>query len=186
MQTILSEISFLAYTLPAAFLLLYFHEIFRNFVLKNLHSSEPEGAIVYVDPVSMASLAFFGIAGSGLNQKGRQDSFISFLLSQLFFLIWIGVVILYTYLKQPALDSYLYNLINITLQHSFAIFLWNWLPLPPLSASFFYWQRFYNQSNSLLFTIIVRIVFLIVLSLLPVGEYWWRGSSISHLLNLTG
>lgn len=183
-QSFVASLGFLLTSLPSAFLLLYFHEVFRNFILQKLHFAETENAISWVDPISMATLAFFGVSSSGVNQKGRNDSPISYLLSQLFFILFILFLALYTFLKQPESNTYLYEFLKTISRQAFSVFLWNWLPIPPLSGSFFFWQRFYNESRLVPFTIVVRVLFIIALVFLGNEDYWWRGSFISSMIGL--
>ncbi|MCB1147427.1 MAG: hypothetical protein KDK38_11530 [Leptospiraceae bacterium] len=184
LESLLAKLGFLIYTIPAAILLMYSHEFFRNFLFKNLSAIESDQASSWIDPVALAALSFFGVSYSGMCQSGRKDNFITFLASQVFFPCFILLIALYAYLKQPVSGSYLYSFLQSSISQASALFLWNFIPLPPFDASFFFWQRFYNESRLPPLTGTVKIFFLAVMTLLPAGSFWWRGSNIAALLGL--
>ena len=133
--------------------------------------------------ISFASLSLNGVAPGGLLRETAMP-LLRLLHGQLWLLILIAIGIIYTALKGPAVDSFSARFAATFLKQAWALFLINWIPLPPFDAAALYFAPFMQWK---LFDILNAAFGLIALFIFSYG--FWRadvitGNFLVHWLKL--
>jgi hypothetical protein len=91
--------------------------------------------------ISFASLALNGVSAGGLLRDTAMP-LLRLLHGQLWLLILLAIGIVYTALKGPVIDSFSARFAATFLKQAWALFLINWIPLPPFDAAALYFAPF--------------------------------------------
>ena len=153
----------LIYMMPASALVYITREWFRNFVLSKLNSEENNLPLAYIDPLALVTLGTFGLSWGGIATPDRRDNLASYVASQLWYALAVGLLVLYFHFHGPEPGSFLQMLIIYMIKFCWVLFLLNFIPLPPFDGSFFYMQKIDNGFTFVLISYMTRFIVIFVL-----------------------
>lgn len=182
MEELLSGLGMISLTLPAAFLIFYIRETARNAFFR-AQGESPRNPFYYIDAVAMGTLALFGVSWGGIIHRERNETFISYLISQGLYLLITAAIFFYFTLKGIKSDHFVYQLLQYSMKFSWSLFIFNLIPFPPFDASFALFQALFKGGRGILILWGTRIVF-IILALFFVQSIpsWISGEFLIHLL----
>ena len=144
LQAFIYQIDYLTYSFPAAVLVL----MSREWAVINLMRTQDmkssglyANAFSAIDPLALFCLSLVNISWGNFLQKERRDHWVSYLIAQLALLLLMLILIFYLKMNKPPKEEYLFLFCNAMIQQSWAVFLFNLVPIPPFDLSFFYMQR---------------------------------------------
>lgn len=167
MQALVEQSGYLLYTLPVAVLILLSREAFRNFLLSRLTKDETYPAAYYVDIFAVISLALTGGGWGGLLHRKRRDFLLTFLLSQVWLILLVGLGVLYWYLKRPDAGSYVSFFTIAFVKQCWVLFFLNFIPIPPFDAAYFYFQPMSGGKLTPLLLSLMKTVTILLFLTLP-------------------
>ncbi len=143
-QSVLINMGYLVYTLPASLVVLLFREVGRiqiqaRYSIQYSHQLSKEKPILSVDPMAVLVLSLTSMSWGGLLIKRKHEiNWMSYISSQLATLILMCVVLIYLFLKQPHKTSYLFLICHAVVLQSWLVFILNCIPIPPFDIAYFY------------------------------------------------
>jgi len=166
MEFNIQQFGVIIHSLPAAFFLFFFRELFRKYVLDFFNANAQKEALpilYYIDSFSLITLSFFGISWGGLLGNFRKDTIFTFLISQIWFLVYILLLLFLLFLKQSPEGSIFYLIIQDSIKYSWILFILNFLPIPPFDGAFFYMQSFETFTTGRFISFSIKIIFIVLL-----------------------
>ncbi len=113
--------------------------------------------------VSFASLTLNSAAPGGL-LRDRPMPLIRFMHGQLWLIILLAIGIAYAAIKGPVPESFSARFSAVFLKQSWALFILNWIPLPPFDAASVYFAPFMQWKMFSLMNATLAIIVAIALS----------------------
>lgn len=124
-------------TIPSALIIL----MSREWFCARMAGDKEFRATTEFSLISFASLSLTGIAPGGLIRESIVP-LLRFLHSQLWLLILLAMGIIYVLLKSPEMNSFSARFSAVFLQQTWALFIINFIPLPPFDAATTYFAPY--------------------------------------------
>ena len=149
----INQFQWLYYSLPSAFVILYFREFFRFFFINKLSISHKkikgQSPILMIDPVACLCLGFAYFSWGGSLQKKREETLVTFFSTQLSLVILFILLKSYYYLKDPVEGTYVFYFLRIMSVQIGLTFFINFIPLPPFDFSSLYLKYIFKKKKIL-------------------------------------
>ena len=177
----------LIYILPAALILLIGREWYLFSVMSKLgvfsethYTEKTKNPFLTFDLWSFITLIFGGYAWGGLINREKNDTIVSFIFAQLWFVLCIIIAFIFLQAKDLEKTSYMHMFLLEIIKKSWVLHLFNYLPIPPFDGSFFYMQK--RNMHSV--TIVSKIAMTVFILFFPLKNDFLSGQSFLKLIGL--
>ena len=174
----------LVYTLPATFLILLLREVFRNFLFNRIFNIKTNHPLYYIDPIALVTTAFFGFSWSGAINYERKDNIITFLASQIFFIIFMLLSIVYFYSQHPIESLYWLNFLQALVKTSWCMAIVNFIPVLPFDGSFFYAVKLQQSPLATPIFFVAKLIAILCISMGFVDMQMLGADKVLDLFNM--